>query len=200
MARIYLNDVCNASAAAVAFIMLCSRFIDDASCQEFILKFITICLNQYLQYSIPDSEAATPSQGPSPLASKGKMLALPAPEQNHGRSRDFRISSSKKSVNKQQIEFRVQKQEQDLEVKLKKNLIISILLKLQNLKQQEINDALKDMVLGAQKQFRDQNKGYLSNGLMTILKFYGDPDSLFNQFANRQKRPNNAAFRAASDE
>jgi hypothetical protein len=51
LARIYLNDVCNASAACVPFIMICSRFIDDTQCQEFILKFMTISLNQYLQHS-----------------------------------------------------------------------------------------------------------------------------------------------------
>jgi hypothetical protein len=45
MARIFLNDVCNASAATVPFIMICSRFLDELLCQEFILKFITICLN-----------------------------------------------------------------------------------------------------------------------------------------------------------
>jgi hypothetical protein len=44
-----LNDVCNASAAAVPFMMVCSRFIEAVQCQEFILKFITISLNQLLQ-------------------------------------------------------------------------------------------------------------------------------------------------------
>jgi len=32
MARIYLNDVCNASAACIPFIIICSRFIDDIIC------------------------------------------------------------------------------------------------------------------------------------------------------------------------
>lgn len=45
LARIYLNDVCNASAASVAFVIICSRFIDTIQCQEFILKFLTISLN-----------------------------------------------------------------------------------------------------------------------------------------------------------
>ena len=40
-------------------------------------------------------------------------------------------------------------QEEDISVKLKKTLIIQILLKLQNLKQDDINNAMKDMVLGA---------------------------------------------------
>jgi hypothetical protein len=48
LARLYLNDVCNASAASVPFIMICSRFLDTMQCQEFILKFITITLNQLL--------------------------------------------------------------------------------------------------------------------------------------------------------
>lgn len=112
---------------------------------------------------------------------------------NQPRSRDFRISSSKKNINKQQIDQRVQKQEQDLDTRLRKNLIISMLLKLQNLKQVEINNALKDMVLGAQKQFRDQNRGFLSNGLMTILKEYGDPDAIFNMYANKNRKQKSIA-------
>jgi hypothetical protein len=35
-------------------------------------------------------------------------------------------------------------------------------------------------VLGAQKQYKDQNNGYLSNGLMAVLKYWGDPDLMFN--------------------
>ena len=54
LARHYLNDVCNASAASVPFIMICSRFLDQIPCQEFILKFITIILNQLLQLSNGD--------------------------------------------------------------------------------------------------------------------------------------------------
>jgi hypothetical protein len=108
MARIYLSDVCNASASSVPFIMLCSRFIDDQQCQDFILKFLTICLNQYLQLSVPDASEAVTPVGPSPQVTKGKMLALPAPDRQSGaRSRDVRVSSSKKNANKQQIETRV---------------------------------------------------------------------------------------------
>ena len=45
LARQYLNDLCNASAVAVPFMMLCSRFIGTLQCQEFIMKFVTISLN-----------------------------------------------------------------------------------------------------------------------------------------------------------
>jgi len=45
---------------------------------------------------------------------------------------------------------------------------------------------MKDMVLGAQKQFKDNNNGYLHNGLMAVLKYWDeDPDHLFNQYLRR---------------
>lgn len=45
---------------------------------------------------------------------------------------------------------------------------------------------MKDMVLGAQKQFKDSNNGYLHNGLMSVLKYWDeDPDHLFNQYVRR---------------
>jgi len=69
--------------------------------------------------------------------------------------------------------------------RLKKSLIITMLLKLQNLRQYDVNNAMKDMVLGAQKQFKDQNNGYLNNGLMAVLKYWDDPDHLFNQYMKR---------------
>jgi hypothetical protein len=45
LARQYLNDVCSASAAAVPFMLLSSRFMGTLQAQEFIMKFITISLN-----------------------------------------------------------------------------------------------------------------------------------------------------------
>jgi hypothetical protein len=46
---------------------------------------------------------------------------------------------------------------------------------------------MKEMVLGAQKQYKDQNRGYVSNGLMFILKYYDDPDMLFNAYLSKIK-------------
>ena len=45
LARQYLNDINNAENASVPFMMICNRFMGTLECQEFILKFITICLN-----------------------------------------------------------------------------------------------------------------------------------------------------------
>lgn len=44
------------------------------------------------------------------------------------------------------------------------------------------------MLLGAQKQYKDQNNGYLHNGIMAVLKYWGDPDLIFNQFLRRQEK------------
>lgn len=47
---------------------------------------------------------------------------------------------------------------------------------------------MRDMLLGAQKQYKDQNNGYLSNGIMAVLKYWGDPDLMFNQYLKRQEK------------
>lgn len=51
---------------------------------------------------------------------------------------------------------------------------------------------MKDMLLGAQKNYKDKHNGYLSNGIMAVLKFWDDPDHLFNrylkQLANEEKK------------
>jgi hypothetical protein len=64
-----------------------------------------------------------------------KVLALPAPGDGRmQKSRDFRITPNKRNQNKEQIQQRVFNQEDEITMKLKKNLIITILLKIQNLK------------------------------------------------------------------
>lgn len=47
---------------------------------------------------------------------------------------------------------------------------------------------MRDMLLGAQKQYKDQNIGYVQNGIMAVLKYWGDPDLIFNQFLRRQEK------------
>lgn len=75
---------------------------------------------------------------------------------------------------------RLQSQEEEVQSRLKKSQIITMLLKIQNLLQEDVNNAMRDMLLGAQKQYKDQNNGYLSNGIMAVLKYWGDPDLMFN--------------------
>jgi hypothetical protein len=48
LAKIYLNEVTYSSAAAVPFVLICSRFINDEQMQEFIIKFETICFSMLM--------------------------------------------------------------------------------------------------------------------------------------------------------
>ena len=63
-----------------------------------------------------------------------------------------------------------------------------MLLKIQNLRQNEVNNGMKDMLLGAQKNYKDQNNGYLSNGIMAVLKYWDDPDHLFNRYLKQLEK------------
>lgn len=202
LARQYLNDVCNASAVSVPFIMICSRFLSTLQCQEFIMKFITISLSQLLQISSSKQDLLENTRS-THGSQKGKPLALPAPpggsdsrlRNNRGSSlrggpgnKDFRISTGKKTSNKAQIVNQMQKSDEEINNKLKKSQIITMLLKIQNLRQDDVNSAMRDMLLGAQKQYKDQNYGYVNNGIMAVLKYWGDPDLLFNQYLKRQEK------------
>ena len=62
------------------------------------------------------------------------------------------------------------------------------MLKLQNLRQEQVNNAMRDMLLSAQKQYKEQNNGYLHDGIMDLLKYWGDPDLIFNQYLKRQEK------------
>ena len=73
-------------------------------------------------------------------------------------------------------------------IQIRKQFIIQILLKLQNLRQEQVNNAMRDMLLSAQKQYKEQNNGYLHDGIMDLLKHWGDPDLIFNQYLKRQEK------------
>lgn len=45
LARQYMSDICNASIISVPFLMIQSRFMTLPECQEFMIKFVTLCLN-----------------------------------------------------------------------------------------------------------------------------------------------------------
>ena len=105
-------------------------------------------------------------------------------------NKEFRISASGKKVSAkaEMINNRALTQEEEINNRLKKSQIIMMLLKIQNLRQEDVNNAMRDMLLGAQKQYKDQNNGYLHNGIMAVLKYWGDPDLIFNQFLRRQEK------------
>lgn len=105
-------------------------------------------------------------------------------------NKEFRISASGKKISAkaEMINNRALTQEEEINNRLKKSQIIMMLLKIQNLRQEDVNNAMRDMLLGAQKQYKDQNNGYLHNGIMAVLKYWGDPDLIFNQFLRRQEK------------
>ena len=47
---------------------------------------------------------------------------------------------------------------------------------------------MKEMLLGAQKQHKEQCHGELNNGIMAVLKYWGDPDSQFDQYQLQQQK------------
>lgn len=74
---------------------------------------------------------------------------------HQGSAKEFRINSSTKKSNSKDPRRGMQTFDEEVNNKLRKSQIISILLKLQNLRQEEVNNAMKDLLLGALKQFKD---------------------------------------------
>jgi hypothetical protein len=84
LAKIYLNDVSYASAACIPFMNICQKFINEEALQEFIIKFITICLSMLMGLE-KNAEELQLKQAQLMAAKEGvgkgskKILALPAP-------------------------------------------------------------------------------------------------------------------------
>lgn len=58
--------------------------------------------------------------------------------------------------------------------KLKKTFVVEIVLKIQNLRNDEINEQMREMLLKTGKNFFDLF-GYFNRGIEALLKWWGDP-------------------------
>ena len=54
-------------------------------------------------------------------------------------------------------------------------------MKIQNLRNEEINDQMRDMLLSTNKRF-NEIYGYFNKGIMALLKWWGDPDSVMSSY------------------
>ena len=51
-----------------------------------------------------------------------------------------------------------------------------------------MNASMRDMLLAAQKQYRDQNMGYAHKGIMAVLNYWGDGETLIQHYMRRQDK------------
>jgi len=78
-------------------------------------------------------------------------------------------------MTKEQRDKKAREAEEELDRRLKKSNIIEISMKIQNLRNEEINDQLRDMYLSANKRFNELY-GYFNKGIMALLRWWGDPE------------------------
>lgn len=183
LAKVYLNEVVYSSAAAVPFIQTCSRFLFDDQMQEFIIKFETICLSMLmglernaedLQYKHQQLLLAREQQ----LKAGKKPLALPAPPTFAPLTK--KNLSGKKLTKEMRIK-QLKEQDEDVTRRLKKTHIVEVTMKIQNLRSEDINDQLRDMLLSANKRFNELY-GYFNKGIMALLKWWGEPESIMQSY------------------
>jgi hypothetical protein len=60
--------------------------------------------------------------------------------------------------------------------------MVQILLKLQNLKQEELNEQLRELLLSSNRRFCKNLYGYYNKGIMTLLRYWGDAETLMADY------------------
>ena len=179
LAKVYLNEPTIASAASVPLMLLCSRFNLDDQMQEFIIKFETICLASLMNLEKDAEEKQKNHQKmlqEIEAAKKGKTLALPAPDFQHKHGKPT------KRMTKEEIQKEMKEKEQEATRRVKKSLVIQILLRLQNLKQEDLNDQLRELLLSTNRRFNKMLYGYFNKGIMVLLRYWGDAESLMAEY------------------
>jgi hypothetical protein len=130
LAKIYLNEVTYSSAAAVPFIQICSKYINDEQMLEFILKFETICFSMLMGLEKNAEELQFKHQQlllakeQAKLGGPKKLLALPAPPQAPPKKR------LGKKLTKEEKLKQLREQDEDVTRRLKKTHIVEVTLKI----------------------------------------------------------------------
>jgi hypothetical protein len=65
--------------------------------------------------------------------------------------------------------------------RLQKSLVVELVLKLQNLRREEVNDLMRDTLLSTGKNFYDLY-GYFNRGIDALLKWWGDPTQVMGAY------------------
>lgn len=76
----------------------------------------------------------------------------------------------------------MKEKEQEATRRVKKSLVIQILLRLQNLKQEDLNDQLRELLLSTNRRFNKMLYGYYNKGIMVLLRYWGDAESLMAEY------------------
>ena len=161
MAKIYLNDLCYATSAAVPFISVARRFISNETIFDFLVKFMTMIFSM-----LPNLDKIKKEE---PKQTRGKKHALVGKEAEKQRAKE----------EAEQLE--------DLNRGLKKTYIIEILKKIQNLKNEEINDMMRTICLVANKKSMDTKKKY-NVGIIAIMNHWGNGRALCDAYVEEERR------------
>ena len=148
---------------------------------EFMIKFETISFSmlmgleknaEELQQKHQTSLLAL--QQSSVKGIKGKILALPPPPAPKKKVYG-------KKLTKEERLKKAKEAEEEVNRRLKKSHIVEISMKILNLRNEEINDQLRDMLLSTNKRFNELY-GYFNKGIMALLKWWGDSEQIMNAY------------------
>lgn len=130
---------------------------------EFIIKYLTVSITKLLTV-----EKAAEDQTSEGKKKKLQELSL------RGKNAKQRERQKKKE------------EEQDLERGLRKSFIIELARKIQNLRNEDINEHLKGLCLTTNRRNKDLFKR-LNIGILVLLKFWGDPKSLSMRYIQEEE-------------
>ena len=130
---------------------------------EFIIKYLTVSISMLLTVE-------KPAEDNSAEGKKKKLQELSLRGKN--------AKAREKEKKKQELE--------DLTKSLKKTFIIELARKIQNLRNDEINDHLRGICLSTNRRNKELfNK--LNIGILVLLKFWGDPKALSLRYISEEE-------------
>jgi hypothetical protein len=162
-AKIYLNDLSYATCSSVVFMALAERFNEDHNIKEFIIKYLTVSISMLLTVEKPAEDNSSEGK-------KKKLQEL-----------------SLRGKNAKQREKQKKKEEQEnLQRQLKKSFIVELARKIQNLRNEDINEHLKNLCLSTNRRNKDLFHK-LNIGILVILKFWGDPKAISLRYIQEEE-------------
>lgn len=160
MAKIYFNDIAYATCSSNVFMVLAKRYVgqrDNPAMRDFLKKFLTIAIESLVTLE--------PEKGKK----KKKRVKVKEPM----------LAKSKKG--RERMQTMDKEEEEEVNRSLKKTLVIEVCRKIQNLRNNEINDQMRELLLPTQRKCKDMY-GYWNIGIFVLLKWWGDPKLISEEY------------------
>ncbi len=165
MAKIYLNDLIYATSAGKPFIIVARRYINFEPIYNFLVKYMTMTFSMLPGLEKKKEDKDQP-RGSS--TRKGRKPALVGKAAEEARAKEEAEATA------------------ELQRRFKKSLIIEMLRKLQEIKNEDYNEMMRTICLLANKKNMDEFKRY-NKGIIAIMNFWGNGKGLCDAYVEQER-------------